>query len=243
MTTPLGPNRLTLPADHRPPVLGQRLSNTATTNPKDTPQGGRPLSSRLRYTPTETASEGCAYRFQLNVLFSRQYVYDPSQTPQQPGGPVPQQGTSYPQQTRAMMPPPMPVAHGKSNGASPSVGAIDGVSHYARGQLPPGDVSQAQQQLLPDNSFVPVGANRSAPLTSNRFTPRASTSHMPLGLSSRFVPQTSESRRFVPQTPDTRRFAPAGTAAGSRNHSRAGNPNPIVHNGQRGPFYPGTRMG
>lgn len=188
-------------------------------------------------------SEGCAYRFQLNVLFSRQYVYDPSQTPQQPGGPVPQQGTSYPQQTRAMMPPPMPVAHGKSNGASPSVGAIDGVSHYARGQLPPGDVSQAQQQLLPDNSFVPVGANRSAPLTSNRFTPRASTSHMPLGLSSRFVPQTSESRRFVPQTPDTRRFAPAGTAAGSRNHSRAGNPNPIAHNGQRGPFYPGTRMG
>ncbi|KAI0293092.1 hypothetical protein BC826DRAFT_890636, partial [Russula brevipes] len=28
VTTPLGPNRLTLPVDHRPPVLGQRSSNT-----------------------------------------------------------------------------------------------------------------------------------------------------------------------------------------------------------------------
>lgn len=177
--------------------------------------------------------------FQLNVHLCRQYAYDPSQTPQ-PGPSELQQGTSYQQQPRAMMPPPTPVAHGKPN-AFPSVGAIGGGSPYVRGQLPPGDISRAQQQLPQHNNFLPGGTNRT-PLASTRFTPRASTSHMPSGLNSRFVPQTSDSRRFVPQTPDTRRFAPAGTAAGSRLHSRAGDPNPAINNGQRGPFYPGTRM-
>ncbi|KAF8478424.1 hypothetical protein DFH94DRAFT_55799 [Russula ochroleuca] len=217
VTTPLGPNRLTLPADHRPPVLGQRLSNTPATNPKDPLQGGRPLSSRLR-----------------------QFAYDPSHTSQQSGASEPQQGTSYQQQTRAMLPPPTPVAHGKASGSFPSVGAIGGRSPYARGQLPPGDVGQ---QLPPDNTFISTAAHRTAPPAPNHFTPRASTSHMPSGVNSHFVPQTADSRRFVPQTPDTRRFAPAGTATGPRVHSRAGNPNPAVHNGQRGPFYPGTRMG
>lgn len=140
------------------------------------------------------------------------------------------------------MPPPTPVAHGKPN-AFPSVGAIGGGSPYARGRLPPGDISRAQQQLPQHDNLVPSGNNRAAPLGPNRFTPRASTSHMPSGLNSRFVPQTSDSRRFVPQTPDTRRFAPAGTSAGSRLHSRGGNPTPVIHNGQRGPFYPGTKMG
>ena len=180
---------------------------------------------------------------QLNINFCRQFAYDPSHTPQQPGASEPLQGTSYQQQTRAMMPPPTPIALGKTNGAFPSVGAISGVSPYARGQLPPGGVNQARQQLPPDDNSVPAGANRTALLPTNRFAPRASTSHMPSGLNSRFVPQTSDSRRFVPQTPDTRGFAPAGTAAGSRVHSRAGNPNPALHNGQRGPFYPGTRIG
>src|SRR6267154_4170840 len=55
VTTPLGPNRLTLPADHRPPMLGQQLLNTTTTNPKNPMQGGQPLSSRLRYALTKTA--------------------------------------------------------------------------------------------------------------------------------------------------------------------------------------------
>ena len=134
------------------------------------------------------------------------------------------------------------MAHGKANGSFPSVGAIGGRSPYSRGQLPPGDVGQVRQQL-PDDTFISTAARRTAPLAPNPFTPRASTSHMPSGVNSHFVPQTPDSRRFVPQTPDTRRFAPAGTAAGPRALSRAGNPNPAIHNGQRGPFYPGTRMG
>ena len=179
----------------------------------------------------------------MNVHLRRQYAYDSSHTSQQPGTSEPQQGTSYQQQTRAMLPPPTPVTHGKASGSFASAGAIGGVPPHARGQLPPRNVGQAQQRLPSDNTFVSTAAHHTSPLTSNPFTPRASTSHMPSGSNSRFVPQTPDSRRFVPQTPETRRFAPAGTAAGSRVHSRAGNPNPVIQSGQRAPFYPGTRMG
>jgi len=180
---------------------------------------------------------------QLNVHLRRQYAYDPPHTSQQPGTSGSHQGTSYQPQTRAMLPPPTPVAHGKASGSFPSTGAISGVSPHVRGQLPPGNAGQAQQRLPSDNTFVSTAAHHSPPLISNPFTPRASTSHMHSGSNSCFVPQTPDSRRFVPQTPDMRRFAPAGTAAGSRVHSRAGNLNPVVQSGQRAPFYPGTRMG
>ncbi|KAH9035528.1 hypothetical protein EDB85DRAFT_867501 [Lactarius pseudohatsudake] len=53
-TTPLGPNRLTLPPDRQPPVLGQRSSNATIANPKDSPADRRPLSSRLRYALDES---------------------------------------------------------------------------------------------------------------------------------------------------------------------------------------------
>ncbi|KAI0306346.1 hypothetical protein B0F90DRAFT_739094 [Multifurca ochricompacta] len=53
--TPVGPNRLTLPADHQPPVLNQRSSNVANVDLKVPIQGGRPPSSRLRYALNETA--------------------------------------------------------------------------------------------------------------------------------------------------------------------------------------------
>lgn len=188
--------------------------------------------------------EGLCLLSQLNVYFRRQYAYDPLHTSQQPGTLKPQQGTSYQQQqTRGMLPPPTPVPHGKASGSFASTGAIGGVPPHTRGQLPPGNVGQAQQRLPSDNTFVSAAAHHTLPLTSNPFTPRASTSHMPSGSHSRFVPHTPDSRRFVPQTPDTRRFAPAGTAAGSRVPSRAGNPNPVIQSGQRAPFYPGTRMG
>ncbi len=205
-------------------------------------QGGRPLSSRLRYVRPK--QRGLYLLFQLNAHFRRQYAYDPSHTSQQLGTSERQQGTSYQQQqTRAMLPPQTPVAHGKASGSFPSTGAIGDVSPFVRGQLPPGDINQVQQQLPPDNPFVSTAAHHSASLASNRFPPRASTSRTPSGATSHFVSQTPDSRRFIPQTPDTRRFAPAGNAAGSRVHSRAGNPNPVVHNGQRAPFYPGVRMG
>jgi hypothetical protein len=188
--------------------------------------------------------EGLCLLSQLNVYFRRQYAYDPLHTSQQPGTLKPQQGTSYQQQqTRGMLPPPTPVPHGKASGSFASTGAIGGVPPHTRGQLPPGNVGQAQQRLPSDNTFVSAAAHHTLPLTSNPFTPRASTSHMPSGSHSRFVPHTPDSRRFVPQTPDTRRFAPAGTAAGSRVPSRAGNPNHVIQSGQRAPFYPGTRMG
>ncbi|KAH9958266.1 hypothetical protein BC827DRAFT_1136361 [Russula dissimulans] len=51
--TPIGPNRLTLPADHPPPVLGQRSLNSTTPNLNGPSQDARPLSSRLRYAPAE----------------------------------------------------------------------------------------------------------------------------------------------------------------------------------------------
>jgi len=173
----------------------------------------------------------------------RQYAYDASHTSQQPGTSEPRQGTSYQQQMRAMLPPPTPVVHGKTTGAFPSTGAIGGVSPHARGQLPSGDVSQVQHQLPSNNTFMSSAVHHTVSPTSNRFAPRASTSHTLSGPNSRFVPQTPDSRRFVPQTSDTRRFAPAGTAAGSRAYSRAGNPNPVMNSGQRAPFHPGTRMG
>jgi hypothetical protein len=187
---------------------------------------------------------GLCLPFQLNVHFRRQYAYDPSHTSQQQGTSEHQQGTSYQQQTRAMLPPPTPVVHGKASGSFASTGAIiGGVPPHARSQLPQGNVGQAQQRLPTDNTFMSTATHHTSPLTSNPFTPRASSSHMPSGSNSRFVPQTADFRRFVPQTPDTRRFAPAGTAAGPRVHSRAGNPNPVIQSGQRAPFYPGTRMG
>lgn len=244
VTTPLGPNRLTLPADHRPPVLGQRLSNTTTTNPKEPMQGRRPLSSRLRYAPINTSRIVLTVPIEMFTL-RRQYAYDPSHPSQQPGISDPQQGTSHQQQTRAMLPPPTPVPHGKASGSFASTGAIGVVPPHARGQLPTGNVGQAQRRLPSDNAFVSTAAHHTSPLSSDPFTPRVSTSHMPSGSNSRFVPQTPDSRRFVPQTPDTRRFAPAGTATGSRAPSRAGNSNPVpvIQSGQRAPFYHGTRMG
>ena len=142
-----------------------------------------------------------------------------------------------------MLPPPTPEPHGKVSGSLASTGAIGGVSPHARGQLPPGNVGQAQQRLPSDNTFVSTAAHHTSPLTSNPFTPRVSTSRMPSGSHSRFVPQTPDSRRFVPQTTDARRFVPVGTTAGSRVPSRAGNPNPVTQGGQRAPFYLGTRMG
>ena len=55
VATPLGPNRLTLPADHQPPMLGQRSSGVTVADPKDSPAGQRPLSSRLRYALDDSA--------------------------------------------------------------------------------------------------------------------------------------------------------------------------------------------
>jgi hypothetical protein len=169
----------------------------------------------------------------LRPNLRRQYAYDPSHT-QQSGGSDPQQVTSYQQQTRSMMPPPPPMAHG----AFPSTGSTgDGVvSSHARGQLLSGEISQVRQsprQSPQVATFVPNTPRLSAPLPSNRFTPRASTSHTP----------SAPSGCFVPRTPGSRRFVPAATTAGSRVHSRAGNPNPAVQNGQRTPFFPGTRLG
>lgn len=168
--------------------------------------------------------------YQLNVHLRRQYAYDPSRTSQQQGISGPQQGTSYQQQTRGMLPPPTPVPHGKASGSFASTGAINGtdMGRDTRGQLPSGNVGQAQQRLPANNTLVSTTAHHTSPLTSNPFTPRASTSRM----------HSSSSSRFVPQTP---RFAPAGAAA--QVHSRAGNPNPVTQSGHRAPFYPGTRMG
>ena len=166
--------------------------------------------------------------FQLNVHLRRQYAYDPSRTSQQQGISGPQQGTSYQQQTRGMLPPPTPVPHGKASGPFAPTGAVGGIPPRTRGQLTSGNVGQAQQRLPADNTLVSTAAHHTSPLTSNPFTPRVSTSHL----------HSSSNARFVPQTP---RFAPAG--AGTRVHSRAGNPNPVAQSGQRAPFYPGTRMG
>jgi hypothetical protein len=167
------------------------------------------------------------YAYCCDRILRRQYAYDPSHTPQQSGGSDPQQGTSYQQQTRSMMPPPPPMAHG----AFPSTGSTGDpvVSSHARGQLLSGGKNQARQSPQM-TTFVSNTPHLSAPLPSNRFTPRASTSHTPSGC-------------FVPQTPGSRRFVPATTTAGSRVHSRAGNPNPATQNGQRTPFFPRTRLG
>ena len=155
--------------------------------------------------------------------------------PQQQGTSDPQQGTSYREQTRAMMPPPpLPTAQRKSQGIFPSTGHTDEgvVSSHSRhdGQRLPGDMTQAPRLSPLEVNFMSNAPHLTAPLPSNRFAPRVSTSHTPSG-------------RFVPQTPDSRRFVPATTTTGSRVHSRAGNPNPVVHNGQRTPFFPGARVG
>lgn len=130
---------------------------------------------------------------------------------------------------RTMMPPP-PVTRENVNGGLPS----GGVPSRARGQLPSGDVgNQTQRPLPPSSSFGSAGVHPVGPqtMTSGRFTPRVSTSQGP-------------NPRFIPQTPDPRRFVPAApTAGGSRNHSRAGNTDPIFHGGQRTPFFSGARMG
>ncbi|KAI9508287.1 hypothetical protein F5148DRAFT_927232 [Russula earlei] len=168
--TPLGPNRLTLPADHPPAALGQRFSQTTSANLRDSLQPGRPQSSRLQ-----------------------QFAYDSSHTPRQSGVFGPHKGTSNPH----LMPPPPPVDRENAARAFPSVGTTHRMSSHARGDQ--GDVSQAQQ-LLPDAAFVSTASHRTAPDASNRFTPRASTSHTPSSAKSRFVPQTPDSRRFVPAT-------------------------------------------
>lgn len=206
--TPLGPNRLTLPPDRQPPVLGQRSSNATIANPKDSPADRRPLSSRLR-----------------------QYTYVPSHPQQgQLDTSEPQQGTPYQQQMRTMMPPPPSVAREKANGGLQS----GGFPSRARGQPPPGDVSnQMQRPLPPSTPFGPADVHLvgNQAMASGRFTPRTSTSQ---GANPRFIPQTPDPRRFVPAAP---------TAGGPRIHSRAGNPDPVMHGGQRTPFFSGTRMG
>ncbi|KAF8265956.1 hypothetical protein EI94DRAFT_1734330 [Lactarius quietus] len=128
-----------------------------------------------------------------------------------------------------MMPPP-PVIREKPNGGLPS----GGVHSRARGQHPPGDVgNHIQRPLPPSTPFGSADVRPGGPQTmaSGRFTPRSSTSQ-------------GTNPRFIPQTPDPRRFVPAGpTAGGSRVHSRAGNPDPAIHGGQRTPFFSGARMG
>ncbi len=131
---------------------------------------------------------------------------------------------------RAMMPPPPSVTREKANG-----GLLSGVvPSRARGHLPPGDVvNQSQRPLPPSTPFGSTDVHPLGPQTmaSSRFTPRASTSQ---GANPRFIPQTPDSRRFVPAAP---------TAGGSRIHSRTGNPDPVMHGGQRTPFFSGARMG
>jgi len=133
-----------------------------------------------------------------------------------------------------MMPPPPPPVHEQAKGVFGSTGAF---SSHSRGELHMGDASQAQAglQSLPNAGFVSTAPHRMAPHPPTSFTPRVSTSRPVSGVNS----------RFVPQTPDSRRFVPAVNAAGSRVHSRAGNPqtNPAVHHGQRVPFFPGTKSG
>jgi hypothetical protein len=164
------------------------------------------------------------------LAWGRQFAYDPAHTPQeQPNASNPQQGTSYQQQPRTMMPPP-PPSRENAKGTLPS---NTGVFSHVRGQLPRGDGSQAQLRLPPDATFGTTTAQRTVSVASKPFTPRASTSYTPSGTNP----------RFVPRTPDSRRFVPVAAAAGSRAHSRAGNPNTTTHDGQRAPFFPGTRMG
>jgi hypothetical protein len=133
-----------------------------------------------------------------------------------------------------MPPPPPPIAQRKSQGIFPSAGPTEEgvVSPQAgrSGQRLPGDISQIPQPSHQEVNFMSNTPRLTAPLSSNRFAPRVSTSHTPSG-------------RFVPQTPDSRRFVPAAATTGSRIHSSAGNPNPVVHNGQRTPFFLGARMG
>jgi len=186
------------------------------------------MSSRLRYA--------LFLPLRLDAHLRRQYAYDPSHMPQQQGPSGPPQGTSYREQTRAMMPPPPPpIAQRKSQGIFPSTGPTEEgvVSSHTRhgGRRLLGDISQAPQSSPQGVNFMSNTPHLTAPLSSNRFAPRVSTSHTPSG-------------RFVPQTPDSRRFVPAATTTGSRVHSSAGNPNPVlVHNGQRTPFFLGARMG
>ena len=160
----------------------------------------------------------------------RQYTYVPSHAQQeQQAASEPQQGTAYQQQMRTMMPPP-PVTREKVNGVLPS----GGVPVRSRGQLPPGNVgNHTPRPQPPSTPFGSVHGHPGGPQTmvSNRFTPRTSTSQ---GTNSRFIPQTPDSRRFVPAAP---------TPGGSRVHSRAGNPDPVMHGGQRTPFFSGARIG
>jgi hypothetical protein len=222
VATPLGPNRLTLPADHQAPMLGQRSSDATVADPKDSPAGRRPVSSRLRYALDESARTMLTVT--TDVHLHRQYQYVPSHPQQgQPDASEPQQGTPYQQQMRTMMPPP-PVTREKAGG----------VPSRARGQPPPGDVgNQTQRPLPPSTPFGSADVHHVGPQTmaSGRFTPRVSTSQ---GTNSRFIPQTPVPRRFVPAAP---------TAGGPRIHSRAGNPDPVLHGGQRTPFFSGARMG
>jgi hypothetical protein len=165
----------------------------------------------------------------ISSCLGRQFAYEPAHTPQeQPNAPMPQQGTSYQQQPRTMMPPPPP----SRENAKETFPSNTGVFSRARGQQPLGEGSQAQLRLPPGATFGTTAAQRTVPVASKPFTPRASTSYTSSGASS----------RFVPRTPDSRRFVPVATVAGSRAHSRAGNPNPPTHDGQRAPFFPGTGM-
>jgi len=134
------------------------------------------------------------------------------------------------------MPPPPPV-HEKAKRVFPTSGPTGVFPSHSRGKLLTGDASQAQagRQSLLDAAFVSTVPRGMTPRPPSSFTPRVSTSHTVSDVNS----------RFVPQTPDSRRFVPAANAAGSRVHSRAGNPqvNPVVHNGQRVPFFPRTKIG
>ena len=130
---------------------------------------------------------------------------------------------------RTMMPPP-PLTRDKANEGLPS----GGVPARARGQLPPSDVgNHIQCPLPPSTPFGSADVHSGVPQTrvSGRFTPRVSTSQ---GANSRFIPPTPDPRRFTPAAP---------TASGSRTYSRAGNPDPLMHGGQRTPFFSGARMG
>ncbi|KAI9446089.1 hypothetical protein H4582DRAFT_1903322 [Lactarius indigo] len=154
-----------------------------------------------------------------------QYTYVPSHSQQgQPDASEHQQGTPYQQQMRTMMQPPPSVTRERANGGLQS----GGFPSYARGQLPPGE-----RPLPPSTPFgstdVHLVGNQA--MASGRFTPRTSTSQ---GANPLFIPQTPDPRRFVLAVP---------TASGPRIHSRAGNPDPVMHGRQRTPFFSGTRMG
>ncbi|KAG5730916.1 hypothetical protein E4T56_gene7089 [Termitomyces sp. T112] len=241
VTTPLGPNRLTLPHGQTPPNLtsnGVSIENSSSAN--DSQLVSTPLS---QHRPTSAFINKYAYVPPATPQFHRPQLTHAQITPRtfkktkpnpEPRQAQPQQHSTQTQVARSMPPPPTPARFRTARASQTSAQPI----RYDQTQdLPPGSSDRQWREMTEISSQTRSHQSGLQAGQANHGT----ISHTSSG-TKRFYPQTQQSAPSTDQTSTApmsngpQRFFPAGARAPSRAQQ-------ADHGGQRPPFIPRDQLG